>query len=168
MFVCVCVDLLHLEPPSFVERLEDVSCMVGSEIFMRCLLSGTLPMTFSWIKDGHELTEDEHVKMSQDIKGAILNLRNAQLLHCGKYVCEAQNKAGTHRCAAVLTVTGLSDVFAFFRCFMSRFTIPLFPNTRGRCMHDNLAVQGGEPCPGWDSGSQAAEVKMKSGGRSGR
>lgn len=111
--LCVCVDLLHLEPPSFVERLEDVSCMVGSEIFMRCLLSGTLPMTFSWIKDGHELTEDEHVKMSQDMKGAILNLRNAQLLHCGKYVCEAQNKAGTHRCAAVLTVTGLSDVFVF-------------------------------------------------------
>lgn len=117
VFVCgcvrACVDLLHLEPPSFVERLEDVSCMVGSEIFMRCLLSGTLPMTFSWIKDGHELTEDEHVKMSHDMKGAILKLRNAQLLHGGKYVCEAHNKAGTHRCAAVLTVTGLFDVFAF-------------------------------------------------------
>lgn len=70
-------------------------------------------MTFSWIKDGHELTEDEHVKMSHDMKGAILNLRNAQLLHGGNYVCEAQNKAGTHRCAAVLTVKGLFDVFAF-------------------------------------------------------
>lgn len=106
-------DLLHLEPPSFVERLEDVSCMVGSEIFMRCLLSGTLPMTFSWIKDGHELKEDEHVKMSHGMKGAILNLRNAQLLHGGKYVCEAHNKAGTHRCAAVLTVTGLFDRLAY-------------------------------------------------------
>lgn len=110
--ICVCVNpsscgLLSLEPPSFVQRLEDMSCMVGSEISMKCMLSGSLPMTFSWIKDGHELTEDEHVKMSYEIKSAVLNLKNAQLSHGGKYVCEAQNKAGTHRCAAVLIVTGL-------------------------------------------------------------
>lgn len=81
--------------------------MVGSEISMKCMLSGTLPMTFSWIKDGHEVTEDEHVKMSQDVRSAMLNVKNAQLSHGGKYVCQAQNKDGTHRCAAVLTVTGL-------------------------------------------------------------
>uniref|UniRef100_A0A3P8SVR7 Ig-like domain-containing protein n=1 Tax=Amphiprion percula TaxID=161767 RepID=A0A3P8SVR7_AMPPE len=95
------------EPPSFVQRLEDMSCMVGSEVSMRCMLSGSLPMTFSWIKDDHELTEDEHVKMSAETKSAVLNLKNAQLSHGGKYVFEAQNKAGTQRCAAVLIVTGL-------------------------------------------------------------
>lgn len=114
---CVCVNppaacsltcgLLSLEPPSFVQRLEDMSCMVGSEISLKCMLSGSLPMTFSWIKDDHELTEDEHVKMSCETKSAVLNLKNAQLSHGGKYVCQAQNKAGTHRCAAVLVVTGL-------------------------------------------------------------
>lgn len=81
--------------------------MVGSEISMKCMLSGTLPMSFSWTKDGDELTEDEHIKMSYDVKTAMLNLKNAQLSHGGKYVCQAQNKAGMHRCAAVLTVTGL-------------------------------------------------------------
>ncbi len=81
--------------------------MVGSEISMKCMLSGSLPMTFSWIKDDHELTEDEHVKMSYETKSAMLNLKNAQLSHGGKYICQAQNKAGTHRCAAVLIVTGL-------------------------------------------------------------
>uniref|UniRef100_A0A3Q1G1Q4 Ig-like domain-containing protein n=1 Tax=Acanthochromis polyacanthus TaxID=80966 RepID=A0A3Q1G1Q4_9TELE len=95
------------EPPSFVQKLEDMSCMVGSEVSMRCMLSGSLPMTFSWIKDDHELTEDEHVKMSSETKSSVLNLKNAQLSHGGKYVFEAQNKAGTHRCAAVLIVTGL-------------------------------------------------------------
>uniref|UniRef100_A0A3B4WP33 Ig-like domain-containing protein n=1 Tax=Seriola lalandi dorsalis TaxID=1841481 RepID=A0A3B4WP33_SERLL len=98
------------EPPSFVQRLEDMSCMVGSEISLKCMLSGSLPMTFSWIKDDHELTEDEHVKMSHETKSAILNLKNAQLSHGGKYVCQAQNKAGTQRSAAVLIVTGLWDV----------------------------------------------------------
>lgn len=97
--------------------------MVGSEIFMKCMLSGTLPMTFSWIKDGHELTEDEHVKMSHDVKSAMLNLKNAQLSHGGKYVCQAQNKAGTHRCAAVLTVTGLLDVCLVCCCFYVKLDI---------------------------------------------
>lgn len=64
-------------------------------------------MTFSWIKDNHELTEDEHVNISSETKCAMLSLKNAQISHGGKYVCEAQNKAGTQRCAAVLVVTGL-------------------------------------------------------------
>lgn len=128
--MCVCVNppaayslicgLFSLEPPSFVQRLEDITCMVGSEISMKCLLSGSLPMTLSWIKDDHELTEDEHVKMSYETKSAVLNLKNAQLSHGGKYVCQAQNKAGTQRCAAVLIVTGLLDVCFLSCCFLSR------------------------------------------------
>lgn len=104
----ICV--FPLEPPSFVQRLKDMSCIVGSEISMTCMLSGSLPMTLSWIKDDRELTEDEHFKMSCETKSAMLNLKNAQLSHGGKYVCQAQNKAGTQRCAAVLIVTGLYDV----------------------------------------------------------
>lgn len=84
-----------------------MSCIVGSEISMKCMLSGSLPMTFSWIKDDHELTEDEHVTMSCEVKSAMLSLKNAQLSHGGKYVCQAQNPAGTQRCAAVVIVTGL-------------------------------------------------------------
>lgn len=66
-------------------------------------------MTVRWTKDDHELTEDEHVKMSYETGSAELTLTNAQLSHAGKYVCEAQNRAGTQRCVAVLTVTGLFD-----------------------------------------------------------
>ena len=87
-----------------------MSCTVGSDITLRCMLTGSLPMSFSWIKDDYELTQDEHVHMSFETKSAMLNLKNAQLSHGGKYVCEAQNKAGTQRCAAVLIVTGLWDV----------------------------------------------------------
>lgn len=67
-------------------------------------------MTVNWTKDDHELKEDEHFKMSYETNNAELNLTNAQLSHTGKYVCEAQNRAGTQRSATVLTVTGLSHV----------------------------------------------------------
>uniref|UniRef100_A0A0S7EQR1 TITIN n=1 Tax=Poeciliopsis prolifica TaxID=188132 RepID=A0A0S7EQR1_9TELE len=82
-----------------------MSCMVGSEISMKCMCSGALPMTFRWNKDDHALTEDEHVKMSYETNSSELNLKNAQLSHIGKYVCEAENKVGTQRCTAMVTVT---------------------------------------------------------------
>lgn len=81
--------------------------MVGSDVSLRCMLSGSCPMTFSWIKDDNELTEDEHVKMSCDTSSAMLILKNAQVSHCGKYVCQAENKAGTQRSTATVLVTGL-------------------------------------------------------------
>lgn len=84
--------------------------MVGSEISMKCVLSGSYPMTFIWIKDGCELREDEHVRMSFEAQSTELHLKNAQLSDTGTYVCEVQNTAGTQRCAAVLTVSGLSHV----------------------------------------------------------
>ncbi|KAI4795897.1 hypothetical protein KUCAC02_029578 [Chaenocephalus aceratus] len=93
------------EPPSFIERLEDMSCMVGSELTMKCLVSGSLPMTLCWTKDDIELSEDEHIKMSFETQRAELVLRNAQISHGGKYVCQAQNRAGTQRCATMLIVT---------------------------------------------------------------
>uniref|UniRef100_A0A3P9GXR0 Ig-like domain-containing protein n=1 Tax=Oryzias latipes TaxID=8090 RepID=A0A3P9GXR0_ORYLA len=102
--------LLLPEPPSFVQSLEDTSCMVGSEISMKCVLSGSYPMTFIWIKDGCELREDEHVRMSYEAQSTELHLKNAQLSDTGTYVCEVQNTGGTQRCAAVLTVSGLSHL----------------------------------------------------------
>lgn len=95
-----------IEPPSFVQRLENISSLVGSEISMQCMLTGSLPMTISWIKDDHELTEDEHINMSYEMKSAVLNLKNTQITHGGKYICQAQNDAGSQKCIAMLTVRG--------------------------------------------------------------
>ena len=106
---CLC-DLLSLEPPSFFQRLEDLTYQVGSEVSLKCMLTGSLPMEVSWVKDNCELKEDEHIKMSYEAKTAVLNLKNTQKTHSGKYVCHVHNEAGSQKCVAVLTVTGLLDL----------------------------------------------------------
>ncbi|KAK0143519.1 Titin [Merluccius polli] len=97
--------VLLKEPPSFVQRLEDLTSQVGSEVSLKCMLTGSLPMAVSWVKDDRELTEDEHIKMSYEAKTAVLNLKNTQKTHSGKYVCHVHNEAGSQKCVAVLTVT---------------------------------------------------------------
>ena len=67
-------------------------------------------MEVSWVKDNCELKEDEHIKMSYEAKTAMLNLKNTQKTHSGKYVCHVHNEAGSQKCVAVLTVTGLLDL----------------------------------------------------------
>ncbi|KAJ8012937.1 hypothetical protein DPEC_G00048070, partial [Dallia pectoralis] len=92
------------EPPSFVEKIENTNSLVGMEISMQCTLSGSLPMTVLWMKDDHEVKEDVHAKISFDTRTAFLTLRNIQMKHSGKYICHAQNEAGSQKCLATLTV----------------------------------------------------------------
>lgn len=94
------------EPPSFVQKLESLSSLVGSEVSLRCTLKGTEPMTVYWMKDNHELKEAEHIQITYENKTALLRITDLQSKHGGKYSCQAQNPAGSQICSAVLTVKG--------------------------------------------------------------
>lgn len=67
-------------------------------------------MSVLWIKDDHEVKEDEYIKMSYETRAAVLNLKNTQITHGGKYICQAQNDAGSQKCVALLTVRGWLNV----------------------------------------------------------
>lgn len=103
--------LPSIEPPSFVQKIENISSLVGSEISMQCTLKGSLPMTVSWIKEDHEVKEGEHIQISYETRTAVLTLRNTQMTHGGKYICQAQNEAGSQKCLATLTVKGWLDIY---------------------------------------------------------
>uniref|UniRef100_A0A3B4HBF2 Ig-like domain-containing protein n=1 Tax=Pundamilia nyererei TaxID=303518 RepID=A0A3B4HBF2_9CICH len=78
----ICV--FSLEPPSFVQRLKDMSCIVGSEISMKCIISehpksisvthgdparlecrfsGTKPLKVRWLKAGKELPSGQRYRI---------------------------------------------------------------------------------------------------------
>ncbi|KAM4560777.1 titin-like [Fundulus diaphanus] len=92
------------EPPSFVQKLENLSSLVGSDVSLQCSLKGSEPITVSWLKDNHELKEAENVHISYENKTALLHIGGLQSEHGGKYSCQAQNQAGSQTCSAVLTV----------------------------------------------------------------
>lgn len=99
--------LAILEPPSFVQKLENMSVLLGSELTMQCLLKGSLPVTVSWMKDDHEVKDSENVQISFENRTAVLHISCVQLKQAGKYTCQAQNEAGSQKCMAALVVKGL-------------------------------------------------------------
>lgn len=99
--------ILQLEPPSFVQKMDNTNVLLGGEVSLQCVLKGSLPMTVSWMKDDHEIKESEHVQISFENQTAVVYISTVQLKHGGKYTCHAQNEAGSQKCTAVLAVKGV-------------------------------------------------------------
>lgn len=89
-----------------MQKLENLSSLVGSEVSLLCVVKGSEPMTVSWMKDSHELKEAEHIQISYENNAALLHITDVQRKHGGKYSCQAQNQAGSQTCSALLMVKG--------------------------------------------------------------
>ncbi|XP_004706727.1 hemicentin-1 [Echinops telfairi] len=72
---------------------EEVSVLVNKKALMECLASGSPAPKNSWQKDGQPLLEDGHHKFLSN--GRILQILNTQITDIGRYVCVAENTAGS-------------------------------------------------------------------------
>ncbi|XP_044123231.1 hemicentin-1 isoform X1 [Neovison vison] len=72
---------------------EEVSVLVNKSTLMECLSSGDPAPRSSWQKDGQPLQEDGHHKFLSN--GRILQILNTQITDIGRYVCIAENTAGS-------------------------------------------------------------------------
>ncbi|XP_021053028.1 hemicentin-1 [Mus pahari] len=72
---------------------EEVTVLVNKSAQMECSSSGSPAPKNYWQKDGQTLLEDEHHKFLSD--GRILQILNAQITDTGRYVCVAENTAGS-------------------------------------------------------------------------
>ncbi|XP_011246353.1 hemicentin-1 isoform X3 [Mus musculus] len=72
---------------------EEVTVLVNKSTQMECSSSGNPAPRNYWQKDGQILLEDEHHKFQSD--GRSLQILNAQITDTGRYVCVAENTAGS-------------------------------------------------------------------------
>ena len=111
-----------------MQKLENLSLLVGNKVSLRCTLKGSEPMTVTWLKDNHELKEAEYIQITYENNAALLHITSLQSKHGGKYSCQAQNQAGSQTCSAVLTVKGWLDTveLSVFRGSLSTHEVKSF------------------------------------------
>ncbi|RMC08359.1 hypothetical protein DUI87_14601 [Hirundo rustica rustica] len=84
-------------PPSISgadgDQPEEVTVLVGKEAAMDCIPSGSPSPRVTWQKDGQLLAEDDKHTFLSD--GRRLQILNSQITDTGRYVCIAENLAGS-------------------------------------------------------------------------
>ncbi|NXW73911.1 HMCN1 protein, partial [Hirundo rustica] len=90
-------DVRVLSPPSISgadgDQPEEVTVLVGKEAAMDCIPSGSPSPRVTWQKDGQLLAEDDKHTFLSD--GRRLQILNSQITDTGRYVCIAENLAGS-------------------------------------------------------------------------
>lgn len=92
---------------------------------MECKVSGSLPITAKWYKDGKEITESAKYRSLCHENTVSLDVNNLELTDSANYTCSVTNVAGSDSCSAVLTVKGLDF---FLSSFYTLTAINLFFN----------------------------------------
>lgn len=64
----------------------------GGDVTLQCEADGVPRPAITWLKDGRPLGTGSGVQILSD--GRILRIRDAQVVHTGRYTCIAVNVAG--------------------------------------------------------------------------
>ncbi|XP_078083679.1 hemicentin-1-like [Mustelus asterias] len=83
-----------LSPPSILneKQVEKVHIKQEQNINLTCLTTGNPKPHITWLRDGQELNDSTHYRVSSD--GSILEIFQATLSHTGQYTCVATNSIG--------------------------------------------------------------------------
>lgn len=98
---------LITEPPSFTKKIENVTTVLKSSATFQSTVTGSPPISVTWLKDDQILNEDDNVHISFVNNVATLQIRAVDNGHSGRYTCQAKNESGVERCYAFLLVQGL-------------------------------------------------------------
>uniref|UniRef100_A0A8C3XMM8 Ig-like domain-containing protein n=1 Tax=Chelydra serpentina TaxID=8475 RepID=A0A8C3XMM8_CHESE len=103
-------------PPSFTKKLTKIDQVLGSSIHMECKVSGSLPITAKWYKDGKEIYDSAKYKSLCHENTVSMEVSNLELADTANYTCSVTNIAGSDSCSAVLTVKGLELFTSSLNC----------------------------------------------------
>uniref|UniRef100_A0A673JL27 Titin n=1 Tax=Sinocyclocheilus rhinocerous TaxID=307959 RepID=A0A673JL27_9TELE len=131
------------EPPSFVERIENVVTVLGKKVEFKCVVRGSPPLSIQWQKDENWILEDPSIERtflnSIDDNSVSLEIECLEKADTGTYTCKLTNKAGSCECSGTLRVKGQIITFAENTCTLKVPTLKLSDSGTYKCKAVNSA-----------------------------
>lgn len=85
------------EPPRFIERVSPAPVRTGETIVLFCISQGFPPPMYLWFRES--VSGSEVIVNSERVRSraGVLVLQSARIEDAGRYVCHANNSAGSER-----------------------------------------------------------------------
>ncbi|KAL2804996.1 myosin light chain kinase, smooth muscle isoform 3A, partial [Daubentonia madagascariensis] len=96
-------------PPQIIQFPEDQKVRAGESVELFGKVSGTQPITCTWMKFRKQIQESEHIKVENSENGSKLTILAARQEHCGCYTMLVENKLGSRQAQVNLTVVDKPD-----------------------------------------------------------
>ncbi|KAF6120492.1 myosin light chain kinase [Phyllostomus discolor] len=96
-------------PPQIVQFPEDQKVRAGESVELLGKVTGTQPITCTWMKFRKQIQESEHIKVENSEGGSKLTILAARQEHCGCYTLVVENKLGSRQAQVNLTVVDKPD-----------------------------------------------------------
>uniref|UniRef100_A0A8C2ZQB4 Titin n=1 Tax=Cyclopterus lumpus TaxID=8103 RepID=A0A8C2ZQB4_CYCLU len=98
--------------PKFDIPLEPVTTSEGEKLSLKCLVSGSPPLTVQWMKDRRELKSSGKIRITLVGGAPCLEVSPVSKSDGGDYLCKASNAAGSNFCKSRVTVKGDAHLLA--------------------------------------------------------
>lgn len=108
-FDCFVVALVKTEqtiPPSFTKPMSEIQEILGTFVQIGCKISGSLPITVEWQKDGNNISVGGKYKLVRQDNSVSLEIEQLERVDAGTYSCKLTNKAGSVECSGAVKVKG--------------------------------------------------------------
>uniref|UniRef100_A0A4W6F3J7 Striated muscle enriched protein kinase a n=1 Tax=Lates calcarifer TaxID=8187 RepID=A0A4W6F3J7_LATCA len=92
------------EGPRFERPLEDTTAPCGSEVTLKCIITGSPPPTVTWRKNNVEIRSDAFQVVKAEGERHSLAIKQMRLNNAGSYCVTAVNTAGRASCSAMLYI----------------------------------------------------------------
>ncbi|XP_054431176.1 myosin light chain kinase, smooth muscle isoform X2 [Pteronotus mesoamericanus] len=96
-------------PPQIIQFPEDQKVRAGESVELFGKVTGTQPITCTWMKFRKQIQESEHIKVENSEGGSKLTILAARQEHCGCYTLLVENKLGSRQAQVNLTVVDKPD-----------------------------------------------------------
>uniref|UniRef100_A0A8C8ZEH9 Myosin light chain kinase n=1 Tax=Prolemur simus TaxID=1328070 RepID=A0A8C8ZEH9_PROSS len=96
-------------PPQIIQFPEDQKVRAGESVELFGKVTGTQPITCTWMKFRKQIQESDLIKVENSENGSKLTILAARQEHCGCYTLLVENKLGSRQAQVNLTVVDKPD-----------------------------------------------------------